>query len=158
MGEKKQAARIRYTLLNMRVMAAYDPDFVAELKALLTSRKWDPKAKEWVIDLRERKEALKIIRQFYDPIIEENAPLGEQQKNRKKRKQSTPRASFVGVAGPSDYTVLHLLPTAPQELIRSAYRTLSKLYHPDTSKISNAGEKMKALNLAYEKIMKRKRP
>lgn len=156
MAAKKQAARVRYTLLNMRVMAPFDTDFVAELKSGIASRKWEPKDKEWVINLRERKEAIEILRKFYDPITEENSPPGEQQKKkRERRRQSTNKASFVGVATTSEYADLHLLPNAPPELIRSAYRTLSKLYHPDTNKISGSEEKMKTINRAYEIIMKK---
>lgn len=51
----------------------------------------------------------------------------------------------------SAHSVLHLLPSAPQELIKSAYRTLALLYHPD-----HGGDvsKMQKLNQAYEKLTK----
>jgi curved DNA-binding protein CbpA len=45
--------------------------------------------------------------------------------------------------------VLHLLPTAPPELIKVAFYCLAKLYHPD-----RGGDlaRMQAVNSAWEKL------
>ena len=48
------------------------------------------------------------------------------------------------------YTTLHLLPSAPPELVRSAYKCLATLYHPD--KPTGDVEKMKALNNAFDQL------
>jgi curved DNA-binding protein CbpA len=48
------------------------------------------------------------------------------------------------------YTVLHLLPDAPQEVIVAAYRALARRYHPDGQ--SPQLNRMKELNLAYERV------
>ncbi|AFY72736.1 DnaJ-class molecular chaperone with C-terminal Zn finger domain [Synechococcus sp. PCC 7502] len=49
------------------------------------------------------------------------------------------------------YEILGITPWANERQIRSAYRDLSKLYHPDTTKLSPevSLEKFKELNQAY---------
>ncbi len=49
----------------------------------------------------------------------------------------------------SAFTVLHLLPSAPPELIKAAYRCLAQLHHPDRG---GDGEEMKRINSAFESI------
>jgi len=48
------------------------------------------------------------------------------------------------------YATLGVLPTAEDFVIQAAYRALSKRYHPDVYKESDAGEKMASINEAYE--------
>lgn len=55
------------------------------------------------------------------------------------------------VADP-DYTALHLLPTAPPEVVAVVYRALSKLYHPDKG---GSHERMLTINEAYENLRSR---
>ncbi len=49
----------------------------------------------------------------------------------------------------SPFTTLHLLPSAPPELVKAAYKTLARIYHPDASGDS---AKMIAINRAYETL------
>ena len=51
--EFKKAAHIRYTQVRMRVRATHNPHFSAAIRAGIASREWDPKTKEWVIDIHE---------------------------------------------------------------------------------------------------------
>jgi curved DNA-binding protein CbpA len=44
------------------------------------------------------------------------------------------------------YAVLHLLPTAPPELIKAAYRCLAMIHHPDRGGDTEA---MQRINSAY---------
>ena len=50
------------------------------------------------------------------------------------------------------YTILGVTSDAEPEVIKGAYRALSKKYHPDTSEVPKpeAESKMKAINVAYE--------
>jgi hypothetical protein len=48
------------------------------------------------------------------------------------------------------YQTLHLLPSAPTEVIRAAFKALATLHHPD--KPSGDDEKMKAINRAYQQL------
>ena len=53
---------------------------------------------------------------------------------------------------PPDYRTLFILPGAPQELVKAAYRCLALLYHPDRSSARDATERMKAINAAFERL------
>ena len=50
------------------------------------------------------------------------------------------------------YRVLHVDPTAEQEVIEAAYGRLAQKYDPDTSKAADATERMKKINIAYETL------
>ncbi len=52
----------------------------------------------------------------------------------------------------TEYHVLHLQPSAPPELVEAAYRTLTKLYHPDRG---GDTETMAAINAAVSVIRRR---
>lgn len=49
----------------------------------------------------------------------------------------------------NDYAALHLLPSAPPELVRAAFKTLARLLHPDAG---GSHEAMIKLNTAYERL------
>lgn len=53
------------------------------------------------------------------------------------------------VSGTSPYIILYLQDNAPSEVIKAAYRALSKMYHPDTGGDPNV---FKRIQEAYEKI------
>lgn len=56
------------------------------------------------------------------------------------------------------YRVLGVSPTASEDEIKKAYRTLAKKYHPDVNNGSAAAEaKMKEVNEAYSEVMKMRR-
>jgi hypothetical protein len=48
------------------------------------------------------------------------------------------------------YQTLHLLPSAPPEVVKAAYRALATLHHPD--KPGGDGERMKVINDAYRTL------
>ncbi|HOY21707.1 MAG TPA: DnaJ C-terminal domain-containing protein [Cellvibrio sp.] len=48
------------------------------------------------------------------------------------------------------YKILGVEPNADEKAIKTAYRKLARLYHPDVSKLPDAEEKFKALAEAYE--------
>jgi DnaJ-class molecular chaperone len=48
------------------------------------------------------------------------------------------------------YSILQVHPRAEKEIIDVAYRRLAAKYHPDVSQVSNAEERMKQINIAYE--------
>lgn len=47
------------------------------------------------------------------------------------------------------YKTLHLLPTAPGDLVKAAYRIMSKLHHPDTG---GSTREMQRVNEAYRRL------
>ena len=48
------------------------------------------------------------------------------------------------------YGILQVHPKAEKEVIDAAYRRLASKYHPDVSQVSDASERMKQINTAYE--------
>jgi DnaJ-domain-containing protein 1 len=48
------------------------------------------------------------------------------------------------------YTALWLLPGAPPEVVKAAYKALATLHHPD--KPGGDGERMRAINSAYQQL------
>ncbi len=48
------------------------------------------------------------------------------------------------------YGILQVHPKAEKEVIDAAYRKLAAKYHPDVSQLSDASERMKQINTAYE--------
>ena len=48
------------------------------------------------------------------------------------------------------YRILQVHPRAEKEVLNAAYRKLASKYHPDVSQISDAAERMKLINIAYE--------
>lgn len=52
----------------------------------------------------------------------------------------------------NDYQILGVTPSTSMDDVKKAYRTLSRMYHPDNIKTGNA-EKFKMVKSAYENIM-----
>ena len=50
------------------------------------------------------------------------------------------------------YRILQVHPRAEKEVIDAAYRGLASKYHPDVSRIPDAEERMKQINIAYEAL------
>ncbi len=69
-------AHIQYAGKELRILAPYDADFVSELKKGTVSRRWDPRGKKWTLNMREREQALAIVRRHYQ-VSEDDQPAGE---------------------------------------------------------------------------------
>ena len=50
------------------------------------------------------------------------------------------------------YKILQVQPSAETEVIKAAYERLARKYHPDVNRDSNASQRMKELNEAFEII------
>jgi len=103
----------------------YSPDFIADLKGHipLHGRRWTPEGKFWwigaaYVDLAAR------LAEGYFAVDHIDAPRADQQ--RAYTAPPPPRPLH-----PDPFATLHLLPSAPPELIEAAARTLAKLHHPD---------------------------
>lgn len=51
---------------------------------------------------------------------------------------------------PDYYRILQVHPRAEREVVDAAYRRLAAKYHPDVSRVADASERMKQINIAYE--------
>lgn len=65
------------------------------------------------------------------------------------------RAAYLALPAPAyerdPYEVLQVRPDSSQEVIKSSYRALTRLYHPDSGTSPDAA-KMTELNAAYERV------
>jgi hypothetical protein len=122
-----------------RVTFPYHPGVVEGIKNIVPShsRVYDPDQKAWfVASAYER-----IIRQLLEDVFITVETDSE--------RTAPPRQA----TGSTDtYAVLHLLPTAPPELVESAYRCLSRLHHPD---VGGNTTMMQRINAAASTIRKR---
>jgi len=92
-----------------------------------TGLRYDPDEREWTLPAYsiarlQRWASAWASREEWDAIPRN----GERRRAHSERAQSAP-----GEALTSAYGVLHLLPSAPPELVTVAYRTLAQLHHPD---------------------------
>jgi hypothetical protein len=113
---------------------------IDELKNVVPSncRTYDPTKKFWTItDSSSLDDWLYELRRVYDVSADYN---GEQPNNPPPR----PPQSLA-----TPYKTLHLLPDAPPEVVKAAYKALARIYHPD---LRGDTAKMVEINRAYETL------
>lgn len=133
-------ARATYVDYDRVVLSCpYDPRFVDEIKGALPPpfRSYDPATKAWTARLPYCERAITILRLFFP-----SATVEEWEGHTK----PPPRPGNLPL---DPYATLHLLPSAPPELIKAAYLALSKLHHPDRG---GDKEAMQRVNAAYDKL------
>ncbi len=115
------------------------PGLVESLKSTIPphSRRYDPDTKLWHVSHLYAGQAIALLRRaFPDTQVIDASGFG--------RSAPPPRPPM---ATERHYAALHLLPSAPPELVNSAYRTLVKLHHPD---VLPAGERDRATRAAQQ--------
>ena len=119
------------------VTFAYDAFVVAELKRAVPSplRTYDPDSRTWTIAGRYVHAVYHVLDQVFGEVDVEGSRSGAADRGRP--------------TGGDPYVVLHLLPTAPPELVTAAHRCLAKLNHPDAG---GSTAMMQAINSAVESI------
>ncbi len=107
-------------------------------------RSYDPQARRWLIQgvaydrlLRWASDARKTLPA---QVEWEWTYAGDEEKRAWTPPPQQPRDA---------YAALHLLPSAPAELVKAAYRTLAQLHHPDHG---GDDERMKKINAAYKRL------
>ncbi len=126
-----------------RVTFPFDRDVVESIKRIVPShsRVYDPDQKAWfVASAYER-----IIRQLLEDVFITVETDSEY------RSTFTPPSDDR--APRTEYTVLHLLPSAPPELVESAYKCLSRMHHPDAGGTTST---MQELNSAVATIRRKR--
>ncbi len=116
---------------------------ISELKGIIpvAFRNYEPAAKTWVItDWECLDEWIGELRSVYAVETE----YDDEQPAQKPPAQS--------IASP--FATLHLLPSAPPELVKAAYKTLARIYHPD---MRGDSAKMIEINRAYETLTQGRR-
>ncbi len=104
-------------------------------------RRWNRQSRAWLVNRSAPLEQwLDYVQsEFGAEVIEEIGGAGG---------QSEAANNLANNQGDA-YTALHLLPSAPIEVIKAAYRALAILCHPDRG---GDEEAMKRVNIAYESI------
>lgn len=165
--------------VGLELRTPYDADFVTRLKSTVPhyARTWQADRKIWIVSEEWRVPVVDLLKQFFSVVDieaeaqerkrreEEAAREREQARQQREQAQEEEREEArqwgreweqqqrqqrqENAAGP--HATLHLLRTAPPELVKAAFHCLAKLYHPD-----RGGDlaKMQALNSAYEKLQR----
>jgi hypothetical protein len=129
-------------VVGVEIYSPYDANFVTELKSNVPhfARKWVPERKVWIISDEYRTAALQLLRSHFDVVdLDAEEKKREHQEHQQRQKdqeelQQKHRYEHTYSSSPHDSTshiVMHLLPTAPPELVKAAFCCLAKLYHPD---------------------------
>jgi len=110
-----------------------------------TGLRYDAHEREWVlprrsIDRLQRWANAWASRQEWDALPRN----GERRQSRSERAQDAPGASVVQA-----FATLHLLPSAPPEVVQAAHRALVKTNHPD---VGGSHAVMVSLNKAVDAI------
>ncbi len=134
-------AELFYMETEIWVRTPYKAAFVAGIKVVIPKgyRHWDGEEKVWAVSYLYEEKLIRLCQTCFGGVVQ----YGQQKSTQ--AIQASPR-----------YQALHLLPSAPGEVVMAAYRALSKLYHPDVSQDPNATEKMKKINVAFDDIMDRR--
>lgn len=114
--------RIEHRGRHLHVFTPYDGAYVEDLKRSISGRRWDQDAGCWIIHERHRDTLMLLI------------------------------AEHFGYMDDDPYRKLHLLPSAPPEIAKAAYRALARIHHPDRG---GSHEAMQRINTAWESISRR---
>lgn len=118
---------------------------VESLKSFVRAdqRAFVPELKEWFV----RREAEHSLRRWLEYV---RGTLGAQVEWMPEGSASGEATAKRSSDQATAFAALHLLPSAPPQLIKAAYRTLAQLHHPDLA--GGDGEEMRRINTAFEAI------
>ena len=135
-------ARVAFYAGEWWASTPYLETFVIALRETVPAwaRHWDKDRKMWHVAPEYKRELERVLEVHYGGVQwVEPAELG-----------LGARAQHRQPGGQAEaYAALHLLPTAPAELVQAAYRCLAKLNHPDLGGDTSA---MQAINAAYAEL------
>lgn len=86
------------------------------------ARSYNPATRVWTVRAPHDERALALLFRFFPGAT----VFGE-----RVRHSAPPPSTPAGPRPPSPHDALHLLPSAPREVIDASYRALVKKYHPD---------------------------
>jgi hypothetical protein len=131
----------------------YDPELIEALKVDIPgwARTYDPQGRTWTITSKAWANAAVLLLKEHYP----NAAIAHDElpPPQPPPRADPPRWCFAGQD--RHYATLHLLPTAPRQVVEAAYRALAKLHHPDLAPLAereSATGVMKAVNEAYRAL------
>ena len=156
---ERPANGFRMEGLGYRLWFHWRDGLVDALKAVVParSRTYAPEERTWWISAPEWPKALRVLRahglflaNWYATASSSEDDPGQGRFRWEPPGEPPPRRpSTERLRSVDPYAELHLLPTAPPEVVRAAYRALALLHHPDKGGSEAA---MKRINAAYERI------
>jgi hypothetical protein len=131
-------AAVHHTENGCTISSPYGGDFLTDLKAAVPpfARTWNAEEKHWRIAKAWAGIAVRVTKQYFT-VME----AGKEHA----RSQAPPWCDCAHYDPTSAHSALHLLPSAPPELIKVAYRCLAQPRHPDHG---GDPETMKRINRA----------
>jgi hypothetical protein len=142
MSSMPRGAEFRYTAFGEgRITWPYCPPMLEDLKAAIPYRfrNWDPTGKVWTIDPAYVDVAIAVLlHHFPDASVP--------------RRGRTDTTTNSAPAGNDPFALLHLLPSAPREVIDASFRALAKSCHPDRG---GTDARMRELIAAHEALSRR---
>lgn len=118
-------------------------------------RRWNPDRRRWEVYCEKLLLVVSMGRRFFNHVDYSSLPERIQITIAKHAKEHADdcKKSIRTTDGENPYQVLHLLPSAPFELVQSAYKTLAFLSHPD-----KGGDKdqFQRIDAAYRQLKKLK--
>lgn len=119
----------------------------------LSYRKFDEATKRWAVHFSKLAAVVRFAKGYYDSVDYRSLPeelqirlVAELQGKAAQEPAQEPR----GRATSSDpHSVLHLLPSAPLEVIKAAYRAMASITHPDHG---GSSEEFRKIQEAYEAL------
>ena len=128
---------------------------IGTLKSYIHSsaRSYDPQARQWHVDVDAQTEFDRWLTYLVTVLgarIEWQHDEAKEERQQQHRHQWPPAGYRTQPTREELCARLHLLPDAPPELIKAAYRELAKLNHPDKG---GNEETMKRLNEAYGRLL-----
>ena len=142
MSIPQQAQAERLSSGGMAFRFPYSADLIEALKAEVPARhrSYDPTSKAWAVtEPNLAEQALALAAWFFPDVVVLDGPQATRDPRPLRR-------------GDPAFQDLHLLPSAPPELIAAAYRTLSRLHHPD---LGGSNAAMQRLNAALDALKAR---
>ena len=115
----------------------------------LTYRKFDAGKGKWLFYHTKLNLIAPIAKKIYGHVDWSELPTTWQMM----AAGATPPNVEIPPLNDSPYQQLYLVNDAPLEVVRSAYKTLVKMYHPD---VGGDLDKIQQINVAYEEILKNK--
>lgn len=109
-----------------------------------TYRKFIAANNEWLIHYSKIKELVSLGRKCYEVVDYSELPMVWQMMAAGAN-QSTPQSN-----NKNPYLVLYLLSSAPFEVVKSVYKTLAAMYHPDAQ--SGDADMFRQVTEAYQEI------
>jgi len=154
----------------------FNRDWIDDMKGMVPypQRRWNQEAKMWWIGDKFVRKILSLTEQYFGPCspgsldgfqepphphVREGKQSSKKQQWSSNQQSSNQQSSssfrddlFTNVRHLSDYRTLYLVDTAPFEVIKASYKTLSHIYHPDRG---GDPEMMIAINNAYERLKRK---